>query len=122
MNKKLNLKVMLKNPIIQVIIVYLLWLRVGIIDEGKLYGFIIRILKIRSRVLLTYILNADNLYYIFHFIAVTILACNIFFEHSFEEMGLKKENINKEVKSLLRFVVIFIGGFSLASQLISGYM
>lgn len=122
MNKKLNLKVMLKNPIIQVIIVYLLWLRVGIIDEGKLYGFVTRILKIRSKILLTYILNADNLYYIFHFIAVTILACNIFFEHSFEEMGLKKENMNKEVKSLLRFVVIFIGGFSVVSQLISGHM
>ena len=62
------------------------------------------------------------IYYTFHFIAVTILACNIFFEHSFEEMGLKKENINKEVKALLRFVVIFIGGFSVVSQLISGYM
>ena len=55
MNKKLNLKVMLKNPIIQVIIVYLLWLRVGIIDEVKLYGFVTGILKIRSRILLTYI-------------------------------------------------------------------
>lgn len=121
-NRKLNLKVILKNPIIQVIIVYLLWLRVGIIDEGKLYGFVTEVLKIRSKILLTYVLNPDNIYYIFHFIAVTILACNIFFEHSFEKMGLKKGNINEEVKLLVRFVIIFIGGFSLVSQLISGYM
>ncbi|MFQ7000550.1 MAG: hypothetical protein ACLRRH_04300 [Clostridium sp.] len=38
--KKLNLK----NPIVEVSIVYLLWLRAGIIDEYKLYNLILKVL------------------------------------------------------------------------------
>ena len=115
--KKLNLK----NPIVEISIVYLLWLRVGIIDEYKLYNLILKIFKLKSNFLLNYILNPDNIYYIFLFIIVTILSGVIIFDNSFEDMGLKSNNINKEIKSLLKFIVIFIVSFTLIAQLIGGY-
>ncbi len=115
--KKLNLK----NPIVEVSIVYLLWLRVGIIDEYKLYNLILKIFRLKQNFLLNYILNADNIYYAFLFIVVIILTCVMIFDSSFEDMGLKSNNINKEVKSLLKFIIIFIASFTLIAQLIGGY-
>ena len=107
--KKLNLK----NPIVEVSIVYLLWLRAGIIDEYKLYNLILKVFRLKQNFLINYILNADNIYYTFLFIVVIILAGIMIFDSSFEDMGLKSNNINKEVKSLLKFIIIFIASFTL---------